>query len=670
MAETTIETITILKVGTQEAVQNVGDLKANIKALKKDLDELEIGTQEYQDTLGELKVNQNALKDAMYATSGSMEDLAKAATGTTESYNGLVHRMAAYKEELRSVDISTEAGKQRFKELAEQVRNVNDKLKELDAAQGNYQRNVGSYEVALKNFHNVVKDLPPSMSAVKKAGDQLDKSFAIMSVNPIIGVITLVAPLINKIADGLKDNEKATAALNKALKALEPVGVFFEGLLDKIADALTWVVDKVVELAGRSDGAFKKVVSGITGVGNAIFQFLIAPVKTFVEVLKGAGTLLGDLFHRDRWGNIKDDAKAAGEAINNAINKGWNFKQNFEAGQTAADAFVSGLTSSRSKKKAKDAGATIAKEVKDEFEDIIGDITKDMEKAASDLDKAEAAVLKNSLAREKEQLAAIDAAAKYRQQVNAATIDDEKKRAEESYRITVEGNEKKLAALRQFQQAAIERGDLSAYLDYEQQVADMEVEIELAALEEKARIRRKDVEDAEKAAEAKAKVMNEYAKGVGDVLGAIADLYDVSADKDKRSFENSKRFQIAETWINTLSGMASAIWATWNDKTIPSAIAKAALAATNAAGVLASGIATTAKIRSTQFGGGGGSASAAVSATAPAVQTSLPQYLQAQTASDEDRLNRAAEPSRVYILQSDIEAAGRAQKVRVAETTF
>lgn len=669
MAETTIETITILKVGTQEAVQNVGDLKNNIKELKKDLENLEIGTQEYQDTLSELKVNQNALKDAMYATSGSMEDLAKAATGTTESYNGLVHRMAAYKEELRNVDISTEAGKQRFKELAEQVKNVNDKLKELDAAQGNYQRNVGSYEEALKNFHNIVKDLPPSMSAVKKAGDQLDKSFKLMSANPIIGIVTLVAPLINKIADGLKDNEKATAALQKALKALEPVGTFFEGLLDKIADALTWVVDKVMELAGKSDGAFKKVVSGITGVGNAILQFLIAPVKTFIEVVKGAGNVLRDVF-TGQWGKIKEDAAAAGQAISAAIDKGWNFKQNYQAGENAADAFVSGLTSSRSKKKAKDAGSAIAKEVKDEFEDIIGDITKDMDKAASDLDKAEAAVLKNALAREKEQLAAIDAAAKYRQSVNAATIDDERKRAEESYRIAVEGNERKLAALRQFQQAAIERGDLDAYLDYEQQVADMEVEIELAALDEKARIRRKDVEDAEKAAEAKAKVMNEYAKGVGDVLGAIADLYDVSADKDKRSFENSKRFQIAETWINTLSGMASAIWATWNDKTIPSAIAKAALAATNAAGVLASGIATTAKIRSTQFGGGSTSAAGIVSAKAPAVQTSLPQYLQAQTASDEERLNRAAEPSRVYILQSDIEAAGRAQKVRVAETTF
>ena len=661
-----IETITILKVGTEEAVKSVGDLKNNIKILKEQLSDLEIGTTKYQDTLSELKVNQNALKDAMYATTSSMDQLTEAATGTGESYNALVHRMAAYKEELRTVDTSTEEGMQRFKELAASVNDVNDKLKELDALQGNYQRNVGNYKSALDGLHDVVKDLPPSMGAVKKAGDQLDKSFKLMATNPIIGTVTLLAPLINKIADGLKDNEKATQALNKAMKALEPVMQFFEGILDKIADALSWCVDQLIELANKSDGTFNKIVSGVTGVGNAVINFLVTPFRIAIEAGKGLVNVLKDIFSGN-WKQAGESAKNALAGISGAIDKGFAFKQNFEAGQVAADAFVSGLSSRR--KKAKDGGKAIAQEVKDGFDEIIIDMAADMDKAAAALDKAEADMLKAALRHEKERLEAIDKAAKYQQDVNAATVDDERKRAEESYRIAVEGNQRKLAALREFQQAAVQRGDLSAYLDYEQQVADLEVQIEVEAMNERARIRRQDIADAEKAAQAKAKIMQAYASGVGDILGAIADLYDASADDDKRAFENSKRFQIAETWVNTLSGMASAIWATWNDKTIPSAIAKAALAATNAAGVLASGIATTAKIRSTQFGGGG-VGTAAIAAAAPSVATSLPQVLQAQTASDVDRLNRAAEPSRVYILQSDIEAAGRAQKVRVAESTF
>ena len=669
MAETTIETVTILKVDTGEAVQNVGDLKNNIKLLREQLADTNRTFEENQKDIQELTKNQQALKTAMYGSTQSFEEITKAAAANGQSYNDLVKKMAALKAAARTIDISTAEGKRQFEEQAKAISEVNDQLKKMDALQGNFTRNVGNYKSVWDNLNDTLADAPPSLNGIKSGIQTIDNSMKIMTKNPLLGIIAIIAPLINKIADGLKDNEKATAALNKALKALEPVGQFFEALLDKIADALSWVVDKVLELAGKSDGAFKKVVAGVTGVGNAIFQFLISPVKTFIEVVKGAGQVLKDVF-TGQWGKIKEDAQAAGTAISDAINKGWNFKQNYQAGQTAADTFIAGLTSSRSKKKAKDAGAAIAQAVKDGFEDVIGDITADMEKAATELDKAEAAMLKNALAREKERLEAIDAAAKYRQQVNAATVDDERKRAEESYRIAVEGNQRKLAALREFQQAAIERGDLTAYLDYEKQVADMEVQIEVDALEERARLRRQDVEDAKKAAEAKAKLMQAYAAGVGDVLGAIADLYDASADDDKRSFENSKRFQLAETWVNTLSGMASAVWATWNDKTIPSAIAKAALAATNAAGVLASGVAATAKIRATQFGGGGSGGSAIMAATAPAVNTSLPQMLQAQTASDVDRLNRAAEPSRVYILQSDIEAAGRAQRVRVAETTF
>ena len=669
MAETTIETVTILKVDTGEAVQNVGDLKNNIKLLKEQLADTNRTFEENQKDIQELTKNQQALKTAMYGSTQSFEEITKAAAANGQSYNDLVKKMAALKAAARTIDISTAEGKRQFEEQAKAISEVNDQLKKMDALQGNFTRNVGNYKSVWDNLNDTLADAPPSLNGIKSGIQTIDNSMKIMTKNPLLGIIAIIAPLINKIADGLKENEKTTVALNKALKALEPVGQFFEALLDKIADALSWVVDKVLELAGKSDGAFKKVVAGVTGVGNAIFQFLISPVKTFIEVVKGAGNVLKDVF-TGQWGKIKEDAAAAGTAISDAINKGWNFKQNYQAGQTAADTFIAGLTSSRSKKKAKDAGAAIAQDVKDGFEDVIGDITADMEKAVTELDKAEAAMLKNALAREKERLEAIDAAAKYQQQVNAATVDDERKRAEESYRIAVEGNQRKLAALREFQQAAIERGDLTAYLDYEKQVADMEVQIEVDALEERARLRRQDVEDAKKAAEAKAKLMQAYASGVGDVLGAIADLYDASADDDKRSFENSKRFQLAATWENTLSGMASAVWATWNDKTIPSAIAKAALAATNAAGVLASGIAATAKIRATQFGGGGSGGSAIMAATAPAVNTSLPQMLQAQTASDVDRLNRAAEPSRVYILQSDIQAAGRAQRVRVAETTF
>ena len=163
MAE--LETITILRVDTGQAVNSVQDLKDNIKLLKDAVNQAEIGSQEYTDALNELKVNQNALRDAMYATSASMEDVAKAATGAGDSYNALVHRMAALKEEFRSTGDAA-----RRMELGAQIRAVNDELKKMDALQGNFQRNVGNYAGSIKE---ALGQLPSFMSPVKSGLDNI-----------------------------------------------------------------------------------------------------------------------------------------------------------------------------------------------------------------------------------------------------------------------------------------------------------------------------------------------------------------------------------------------------------------------------------------------------------------------------------------------------------------
>ena len=106
-------------------------------------------------------------------------------------------------------------------------------------------------------------------------------------------------------------------------------------------------------------------------------------------------------------------------------------------------------------------------------------------------------------------------------------------------------------------------------------------------------------------------------------------------------------------------------------------IAGPIVGAANAAAVVAAGMANIAKIRATNASKSGGASAPQVDTPATAT-VSAPSYTytpqeQLRTvtsASEEDRLNRMAADQRVYIVQSDIEAAGRASKVRVAESTF
>jgi hypothetical protein len=59
-----------------------------------------------------------------------------------------------------------------------------------------------------------------------------------------------------------------------------------------------------------------------------------------------------------------------------------------------------------------------------------------------------------------------------------------------------------------------------------------------------------------------------------------------------------------------------------------------------------------------------------VAVPAPAFSPSIQQTRSITGASEEDRLNRMASDSRVYLVYSDIEAAQTAQRVRVRETEF
>lgn len=344
------KTILTLDIGTDGAVKSIKDLRDNITNLKDNLKTLEIGGEEYKKTLKELKENEAALKNAMYATSTSLADVAKAAKGTGDSYNGLVKHMADLKAEFRATNDEAKR-----LELGAKIKDVNDRLKEMDALQGNFQRNVGNYTNSIKKaFSDMAKSAADKTDALgkglKAASGGLNgvkDGFEGISKSPAVATIGILVSLAMKLADSLKDNEQVMDSIKKAMKALEPVMQFFQGVLDTIIDYVVELIGKVGEWLGSS-GFFSKLVDGLVGVGNAILKFVIAPFKGVVAAIK--------VFQED---GIKAIGKAA-KAFGQEMKSGVAFKSNYEAGQAAADAMVSGMESRR--KKVSDTAGSIAKD--------------------------------------------------------------------------------------------------------------------------------------------------------------------------------------------------------------------------------------------------------------------------------------------------------------------
>lgn len=635
------ENITILKIGTQEAVQNIGDLRKNVQILKKSLEDLDIGSREYQDTLDELKVNQNALKDAMYATSSSMDDVAKSASGAnvifdeqgklvkdaTVSYNSYVHAMAALKEEFRSTGDAV-----RRADLADKINQINDQLKGMDAAQGNFQRNVGNYEGALKGWANGLDAMDKGLKAATGGVNGLKGGVEAFAKSPAIASFTILVSVAMKLAEALKENDTAMNAVKKATAALQPVMDFFGGVLETIAGVLADVIGKVSEFVS-SNGLFQKIIGGVVGVGNAIFKFITSPIRGVIAAIK--------VFQDEGIKGIRNAAKAFGDEMKGGV----AFRSNFEGGQAAADAMISGMSSRKAP--AKEAGKTIAKEVKEGvkeeldlgLDEIIAGAEKSMEDLFKDMDRMDADRLKREADSESIRLGRLK-----------------------------QSNEERLAMLQEFYDAALERGDLSKALEYDTKIADLRVEITEKEIEE----RKKKEEEYERTRTAA--LMASF-DTTASILESLADLYEADDEGQKKNAKKIKALRIATATIDTISGAIGAYMQTAKAYPAPwGPLLGAAAAAT----VTAAGLANIKKIRATNTDGGGSSADVSAPSTtgttamvqAPALTTQVSNVRSVTSASEEDRLNAMASDQRVVLVMSDLEVKQDQVRTQVAESSF
>jgi len=571
---------------TAGAVQNLVDLKKAIKDAKDELNKQTIGTEQYNEALQKVTDLQALLKNAMYGTKASTDELNKSVQKQGTSYNALVKQMADLKREFRATEDAA-----RRMELASQIKDINDQLKELDASQGNFQRNVGNYASALKG-------LPPTLGKIKKEAGDIGETLNIMGKQPILGMVGLLAPLIMKIAEGLKDNEKAMAGIDKLMQSLKPVTDVFAGLLDKIADVLFVVIDEVTKFLGSS-GLLNNVIKGVMGVGNAILQFVIAPFKGIVEAIK--------VFKEKGVKGLGEAAKAFGAEMKQGV----SFKQNFATGQTVAETMLNGMASR--KKKAQDTGKQMAKDVADGFIDELDAI----------LDK-----------------------------INAAW--DKKLQ-----------DRQKLHEQRQKEIADYNKEQAAKFLAEQEAEADEAADIWLESYH-------KQEEDAKEATQRKIEALNSFATATTDILGAIADAYEANGELTEQEEKRVKNLRIAAATISMLQGAVQA-YAGAQSLGVPLG---PIVGAVNAAAVIAMGMANIAKIKATNVSRGSSPSTSAPETptsavvSAPNLTTAVPTTTVVNGARTEEALNAASKPQKVYIVQSEIEAAGNLAEVTEDESSF
>lgn len=211
----------------------------------------------------------------------------------------------------------------------------------------------------------------------------------------------------------------------------------------------------------------------------------------------------------------------------------------------------------------------------------------------------------------------------------------------------------RLDMLKQFSEEALKAGDMEAYLDYQQQIEDAELDIW------------------KRGQRAKVTLIQSSVNAIGSVLGSLADMYEADAENSEEAARQAKNLRIAEATINTISGAVGAYMLAAGSIPPPWGII---LGAVQAATVLAAGMAQIYKIKNTEINKdsapSGSTSGISASVSAPTVTPQVSNVRNVTSASEEERLNQMASSQKVYILSSDIEASQRQRKVQVQESSF
>ena len=205
----------------------------------------------------------------------------------------------------------------------------------------------------------------------------------------------------------------------------------------------------------------------------------------------------------------------------------------------------------------------------------------------------------------------------------------------------------------------------ASILESLQDLETQKTQIEREGLEERKQLRLEEIQS-----------YADAANSIADIFGTVAQLEEeriqrqlnageIGIEAAKSQFETVKQWQYAQTWINTISGMTAALTSPILNSTPGGWVA----ASTQAASLLATGIAQTIKIKNTKFNGegvssGGSGVSASPSVTPIDVRNDIQQSPTVLPDSQSPRNQR------VYILERDIQDSNRRVEIRESNSTF
>lgn len=235
-------------------------------------------------------------------------------------------------------------------------------VESIISAYGLYQSALAALGVENENLEQNMQKLiaaQTALSSVQKISNQIqDQSSAIYK---------LLHYEIVQYTGASKAASVATKAFNVALKALG-IGLVISAvalLSEHWEDLVGWIKKSIPETKELS-GAFSKIKAVAFGLGNALIQFVITPIKSMIKVFV-------DLKNGEFKQALNDFADMHRQQFDNILNFGKNFEQGYTAELTYQEEQRTKKVKEESDKKVK-----VYKDTYDKIKDLNDSLSKEL----------------------------------------------------------------------------------------------------------------------------------------------------------------------------------------------------------------------------------------------------------------------------------------------------
>ena len=637
----------------QELKTGIDDTNARIKQITKDYDEGRMAVDDYnqelQENLEELQKLRTEQGDVRSSLNASTKALLSAKGSYVEMSQTLGQLRNAYRQlskEQREGAVGTE--------MLGQIKLLDAELKEVDASMGNFQRNVGGYEEALKQV------LPPQAGLIIDLGKLSVEGGGIPSLftgmkNSIVGMtkaaIAFIATPLGMVLTALAAAAGAAFALfNARNKEIE-----------KQAEASAKALERQKEQMERFDLEISREVELLRADGKEQEANALAR-RSVTDAMNKAQQAVDE--YREKYNQMsKREQKANAETL-----KGYE-----DALQARIDAWEEVIHEDEVRRRTElREEREQSEKLKEEWAKAAAEKQRITEETNAAIREANAAFRDETALMQAEQGAGTQsgdlalAQEQFRQELAAfEAMVDEKQITEEL------AMERRKLMLEQYGQeiTEIQARYLKQENDQLLKALDEEMAAEFKADKDRVSQELKNSKERQKIADAEYKHKQMITQQTGALLQAGAQLAGESTAV-------GKAMAVAAATISTYQAAQAAYQAAFMP--VPT-FASPALGAINMAAAIATGLANIKSILSVDSSGGtgyGSSSSAGATVSTPAVVTPPAVVQEVATvrsltgASEEERLNQMASDQRVYLVYSDVEQAGKRVQVQQSETSF